>query len=197
MAQTSSEKAAVESEAPAKPKPKRTTKRKAVEDHARSYFDAIASRDVEAIGDHWREDGVEDLVPIGMLRGRQEIKDFFRETFAAMPDAEMTVLRVVAGDRLAAVEWRMAGMFTGAPFQGIDPTGKPVEVRGLDLLEIEDGEIVANAAYYDGMNFARQVGMLPPQDSGAERAMKGAFNAVTKARRAIAERSSGGEGSGA
>src|SRR5918992_3497617 len=104
MAETTPEEA-VESKDPTKPK--RTTKRKAVEEHARSYFDAIASRDVEAIGDHWREDGVEDLVPIGMLRGREEIKDFFRETFAAMPDAEMTALRVVAGDRLAAVEWRM------------------------------------------------------------------------------------------
>ena len=43
-----------------------------------------------------------------------------------------------------------------------------------------------NTAYYDGMEFAREVGLLPPQDSGAERAMKGAVNAVTKARRAFA-----------
>jgi SnoaL-like polyketide cyclase len=109
----------------------------------------------------------------------------------------MTLQRIVAGDRLAAVEWRMAGNFTGAAFQGIDPTGKPLELRGLDLLEIEDGEIVSNAAYFDGMAFARQVGMMPAQDSGAERAMKGAFNAITKARRAIAERSGGPEGAGA
>ena len=30
--------------------------------------------------------------------------------------------------------------------------------------------------------------MLPPEGSGAERAMKSAFNAVTKLRRAVAER---------
>jgi hypothetical protein len=29
---------------------------------------------------------------------------------------------------------------------------------------------------------------MPPQDSGAERAMKGAFNAVTKVRRVVEER---------
>ena len=82
------------------------------------------------------------------------------------------------------------GHFTGAPFQGIEPTGKPVEVRGLDLIELEGGEIVSLTAYYDGASFARQVGMLPPEGSGAERAMMGAFNAVTKVRQAIAARTS-------
>lgn len=196
MAETTEEKAAAVSEAPAA-KPKRVSKRKAVEQHARSYLDAIASRDVEAIGAHWREDGVEDLVPIGPLRGREEIKNFFRDTFAAMPDAETKLVRVVADDRHAAVEWRMTGVFNGAPFQGIDPTGKVMDVRGLDVMEIQDGEIVSNTAYFDNMAFARQIGMMPAQDSSAERAMKSAFNALTKARRAIAERSGGAEGAGA
>ena len=34
----------------------------------------------------------------------------------------------------------------------------------------------------------RQIGMLPAQDSGAERAMRTGFNAVTKIRREIANR---------
>ena len=93
----------------------------------------------------------------------------FRELFAAVPDLEMTVTRVVAGEREAAVEWRMTGNFTGGPFQGVDATGKRIELRGLDLLEVEDGEIVSNTAYYDGMAFARQIGLMPPQDSRAER----------------------------
>ena len=38
--------------------------------------------------------------------------------------------------------------------------------------------------------FARQIGMLPPDGSGADRAMKSAFNAATKLRRAVAERRS-------
>jgi hypothetical protein len=85
----------------------------------------------------------------------------------------------------------MRGHFTGAPFLGIDPTGKLIELRGLDLLEIEDGETVSNTAYYDGAAFARQVGMLPPEGSGADRTMKSAFNAVTKVRKALADRTGG------
>jgi steroid delta-isomerase-like uncharacterized protein len=172
----------------AKEKPKRRTpRRKATEAHARSYFEAVAKRDTEAIAGHWRDDGVDDLVPLGPLRGTGEIVAFFRELFAAVPDMEMTVARVVAGETQAVVEWRMTGNFTGGPFQGIDPTGRRLDVRGVDVLEIEDGQIVGNTAYYDGMTFARQIGLMPPESSSAENAMKSAFNASTKVRRAVAD----------
>jgi steroid delta-isomerase-like uncharacterized protein len=166
---------------------RRITRRKAVEAHARSYFEAIANRDTNAMARHWRAGGVNDLVPVGPLRGTEEIVAFFNELFQAVPDVETTVTRVVAGETQAAVEWRMTGHFTGAPFQGLDPTGRRVDIRGLDLLEIEDGEIVGNTAYYDGMTFARQIGLMPPENSSAENAMKSAFNAATKVRRAVAD----------
>jgi len=174
-----------------KPQRRRITRRKAVEEHARGYFDALARRDVAAVAEHWREDGVLDLVPLGVLRGRDEIVGFFRELFAAVPDLETTVSRLVAGERQVAVEWRSTGHFTGASFQGIEPTGNHLELRGLELIEVDEGENVAGTAYYDGMAFARQVGMMPPLDSGAERAIKNAFNTITKVRRAVAERRGG------
>ena len=175
-----------ETTAEAKPR-RRITRRKAVEAHARSYFEAIANRDTHAMAGHWRADGVNDLVPLGPLRGTDEIVAFFRELFGAVPDIETTVTRVVAGETQAVVEWRMTGHFTGAPFQGVDPTDRHVEIRGCDVLEIEDGEIVGNTAYYDGMSFARQIGLMPPENSSAENAMKSAFNAATKVRRAVAD----------
>jgi steroid delta-isomerase-like uncharacterized protein len=170
----------------AKPR-RRITRRKAVEQHARSYFEAIANRDTSAMAAHWRADGVADFVPLGPLRGTDEIVAFFRELFQAVPDLETTVTRVVAGETQAAVEWRMTGHFTGGPFQGVDPTGRRVDLRGLDLLEIADGEIVGNTAYYDAMTFARQIGLMPPENSSAENAMKSTFNAATKLRRAVAD----------
>jgi steroid delta-isomerase-like uncharacterized protein len=189
MADTRTISARKGSEAEPAPKPQRTriTKRKALENHARSYFEAVGRRDVEGMMEHWTEEGVVDLVPIGILRGVGEISAFFEEMFAAFPDAEMTVQRLAAGQNEVAVEWRMTAHFTGAPFQGIEPTGRPVELRGVDMIEIADGKIVTNTAYYDGMAFARGAGLLPPQDSGAERAMRSASNAATKLRRAVSD----------
>lgn len=173
--------------AAAKPRRTRITKRKANENHARSYFEAIARRDVDGMLEHWQEDGVVDLVPIGILRGRDQIGEFFRELFAAFPDSEMTVTRVAADQNEVAVEWRMSARFTGEPFQGVEATGRRFELRGFDLMELEEGKVKGNTAYYDGMEFARQIGLMPPQDSGAEKAMKSAFNAATRARRAVAD----------
>jgi len=197
MAQPKTVVRAVEQTAPeapaksdAKPQRKRITRRKAVEQRVRSYFDAMDRRDAAAMAEHWRDDGVEDLVPVGLLRGKAELREFTEATFRAVPDARTTVGRLVAGESSCAVEWRLEGTFDGAPFMDIEPTGTHVEIRGFDLFELEDGQIVSNTAYYDGASFARQIGMLPPDGSGAERAMKSAFNAVTKVRRAVAERRS-------
>jgi steroid delta-isomerase-like uncharacterized protein len=169
-------------------KPRRSAKSREVEAHVRSYFEAVAARDLEAMASHWSPEGIEDLVPERVLRGPDQIKGFFRELFAAMPDLETTVQRVVADDAHAVVEWRQVGTFTGAPFQGVEPNGRRIELRGMDLFEVEDKTILRNTAYYDGAAVPRQLGMLPAADSGAERAMKAAFNAATRVRKAVNER---------
>jgi steroid delta-isomerase-like uncharacterized protein len=182
----------VETVAAPKPQRRRITKRKAVENHVRSYFDALAARDARRMADHWREDGVADVVPLGVLRGRAEIAAMFAELFAALPDLETEVVRVVAGEREAAVEWRMSGTFSGSSLQGVDATGKRVTLRGLDVVEVEDGRNVASTGYYDGMTFARQVGLMPARDSTLERAMKLRLNAVTRLRRSFDARRGAG-----
>jgi steroid delta-isomerase-like uncharacterized protein len=197
MAQTeSAERAADEAtaaaKAEAKPQRKRITRRKAVEEQVRAYYEAMDNRDVPAMMAHWGDEGVEDIVPIGVMRGREELGEFLRALFRAMPDARTTVTRVIAGEQDCAVEWRLEGTFDGAPFMGIEPTGSRVELREVSLVELADGRITGITAYFDGAAFARQIRMLPPDGSGVDRAMKGAFNAVTKMRRAMAERRDAG-----
>ena len=169
-------------------RPRRSAKSREVEEHVRSYFEAVDARDPEAMASHWSPEGIEDLVPMTVLRGRDQIVSFFRELFTAMPDLETTVNRIVTDDTHAVVEWRQAGTFTGGPFQGIDPNGRRIEMRGMDMFEVEDKQILSNTAYYDGAAVPRQLGMFPAQDSGPERAMKTAFNAATKLRKAVNER---------
>lgn len=190
-AERATDQATDEGKTESKPQRKRITRRQAVEEKVRAYFEAMDRRDAPAMAAHWREDGFEDVVPVGVTRGRNELREFFASMFAALPDARTTVTRLIAGEQSCAVEWRLEGTFTGAPYMGIEPTGKHVEIRGFDLVELEDGEIVSNTAYFDGAGFARQIGMLPPDGSGPDRAMKSAFNAMTKVRKAVAERRGG------
>ena len=160
------------------------------EDVLRSYFEALGRRDLDAAAEYWSPEVVEDITGIGVLRGPDELRGFFAELFAALPDLETTVQRMVASatDDVVVVEWRMRGNFSGGPFRGIDPTGAHLELRGCDVFEVEDGKIARYTAYQDGMETARAIGMMPAADSSGERAMIAAFNAATKVRQLVRER---------
>src|SRR5215208_4825939 len=152
------------------------------EEVVRSYFDAVIARDPEAMAEHWSEDGIDEILPVGIFRGPAEVKEWFTELFTAVPDFDMTIDRVLAHENNVLVQWRASGDFTGGPLMGIEPTGRRVELRGLDWLEVEGDKVVRNTAFADGAALARDMGLLPPQGSAAEKAMFGAFNALTKAR---------------
>jgi steroid delta-isomerase-like uncharacterized protein len=157
-------------------------------DVATSYFDAIARHDLDAIASHYSPELVVDMLGQGILRGPEEMRAFFQSLFAAIPDAEMIAERVVADDRVAFVQWRLRGTFSGAPLFGVDATDSWIEQRGCDVIEVSEGLITRNTAYQDGIEMLRSFGMMPPLNSPPERAMKQAFNVATKARKALKQR---------
>jgi predicted ester cyclase len=157
------------------------------EETVRSYFDAVIARDPEAMAAHWAEDGIEEILPVGIFRGPEEVKAWFTELFTAVPDFDMTLDRVLAHEDDVLVQWRMNGTFTGGPLMGIEPTGRHIEMRGLDWLEVKDEKVIRNTAFSDGMALARGMGLIPPEGSAAEKAMFSAFNAFTKARGAVSD----------
>jgi steroid delta-isomerase-like uncharacterized protein len=148
-------------------------------DVARAAFDAVSRRDPDGIAATGAPDYIDDFVAVGEIRGHDAVRAFFRDLFAAFPDFTMTVDRIVADDTTAAVQWHAAGTFTGGPFQGIEPTGRRVEIRGVDVMEVADGLVQHNTIYYDGATFARQIGLLPGLGSRADQALLAAFNAKT------------------
>ncbi len=149
-------------------------------DVARDVFDAVCRRDPDGIVANAAEDCVDDFVAIGRVDGKAAIRRFFVDLFAAFPDFTMTVDRIVADDEAAVVQWHARATFTGALFEGIRATGRRVEVRGADVMEVRDGLLRHNTIYYDGAGFARQLGVLPPRGSVPDRALLAAFNAKTR-----------------
>jgi glyoxylase-like metal-dependent hydrolase (beta-lactamase superfamily II)/predicted ester cyclase len=147
---------------------------------ARAYFDALAARDIDRMLECWAPGGVDRIKTIGELPAPEGIRGFFSEFFTAVPDLRFEVLDLVAARNQAAVRWRATGTFCGGPFQGVEPTGAHIDIEGLDLLTVEKGLIRRNEAYTDGMEFARQLGLMPARESGAERGMTAAANARTR-----------------
>ena len=152
-----------------------------------AYFDALARHDLDAAGDCWAPEGVDELVGQATVQGPDGVREFFGGLFAAMPDFTMAVEDLIAEEDRVAALWRASGTFAGdADYQGIAPTGGRVELRGLDLFTVRDGLIRANVAFPDGLGFARQIGMLPRPGTGAEATVLRAFNARTRVARRLA-----------
>ena len=149
---------------------------------ARTIFEALSKRDLDTAMKFNTDDAVDDFVAIGEFRGRLAIRRFFDELLAAFPDFDIAVDRIVGDDSAAVVQWHAAGTFSGGKFQGIEPTGKHVQIRGVDVMEFAEGRYVHNTIYYDGASFARQIGMLPRSGSVTEKATLFGFNASTRLR---------------
>jgi hypothetical protein len=53
---------------------------------------------------------------------------------------------------------------------------------------LRDGRIVSNFVVFDQMQYSRQLGILPAQDSVGDKAMKSAFNLKTQIAKKLRER---------
>jgi glyoxylase-like metal-dependent hydrolase (beta-lactamase superfamily II)/predicted ester cyclase len=159
---------------------KRITGRKA-ESIARRYFAAIDARDLEQAVSLWAQDGREYVRGQVDTRAPEGVREFIGGLIDAIPDLSMQIVSTTTEADRCGVQWRLTGTFAGpGSFAGVAPTGNPIELEGFDLITVRDGLIESNDAFSDSMTFARQIGMLPPQGSGAEQRMTGAFNAKTR-----------------
>jgi predicted ester cyclase len=150
-------------------------------------FDAIDARDLDRLAGIWDEHSTDVFHAFDLtLTGEAALRASFQELFTALPDLEFVTEEVhVVSDEIAVGQWQMSGTFSGGPFQGIEPTGQRIRLQGVDIVRFEDGKVRHNDVYYDGLSFARQVGILPPTGSVADRAMTATFNIVTRARNAV------------
>jgi steroid delta-isomerase-like uncharacterized protein len=158
-------------------------------DIARETFRVLfVERDLSDPYRFWTDDSVNHFLAAGeTVRGAKPLAEWFGALFAAVPDWHMEIQNVLDdGDRQAAVQWRGTGTFSGEPFMGIEATGRPVDIRGCDVFLLDaDGNVDTNTVYYDGAEFARQVGMLPARDSVADRLTLKGFNAATRVKRRL------------
>jgi steroid delta-isomerase-like uncharacterized protein len=157
---------------------------------AREIFSAIFDeRDLSDPYRYWTDDSVDHFLAAGKsVRGAEALAQWFRDLFAAVPDWKLEVENTIDdGDRQVVVQWHATGTFNGeSGFLGIEPTGRPLEVRGVDVIRLDENDkVVTNTVYYDGAEFARQIGMLPARDSAADKAMLGAFNGATKLKKRL------------
>jgi len=165
--------------------PTTTTPRHRVREVFRLIFE---ERDLSDPSRFWTENSVDVFLTAGQtVRGADALAQWFRDLFAAVPDWHLEIENAFDdGDRQCVVQWHATGTLTGAVFLDIEPNGRRVDIRGVDVIRLDaDGRIDQNTVYYDGAEFARQIGMLPRRDSHLDRLMLRTFNTTSRLKQRI------------
>ncbi len=142
-------------------------------------FGRINEQDLEPMREFWTPETYERF-PDRECRGAEEIVAYFREAFAAIGDFHIDIVNLAEQGEDVYVHWHLTGVHQG-PFTGVQATRKPLAIDGIDHFVVRDGKVVSNFVVFDQMQYAIQIGLLPPEGTPADRAVKGAFNLKTKA----------------
>lgn len=153
-----------------------TVDREFAEDFAQRYHDAWASREPGRVAELCTEDVVwSDPGLKQPQHGRDGVREFVIETVRMAPDFAVETLD---GPFLSPTEprilipYRMSGTMTGPwKFRDLAPTGRRFSVEGIDSWRMRDGLIARYDTYWDTAGMMTQLGVLPEDGSGAERAM--------------------------
>jgi predicted ester cyclase len=99
------------------------------------------------------------------IEGSESAKQFITMFRNAFSDLSFEVEQVVAEGELVAVRAVMTATHDGQ-FMGLAPTGRRVQVPGVDILRFADGRVVEHWGLWDRMAMMQQLGLVGPIRSG-------------------------------
>ena len=125
----------------------------------RRYSQAWIDRDADAILATFGDGGTyQDPATGGPISG-EALRAYAHGLWSAFPDLTFAEESIgeIGSDRVAT-QWVMRGTNTGG-LMGMPPTGLPVELRGADFIELEEGRIRSVTGYFDSAQTPRQLGL--------------------------------------
>jgi predicted ester cyclase len=127
--------------------------------------------DAEGLLEYYRDDS-EFEAPGGMnLRGADQIRSFLQGWFQGFPDCKVRVTNRIITGSTAVEEGVFSGTHTGVfptPMGDIQPTGRSVEGKYIDVYEFDGEKVVRDHLIFDRLELLEQLGLLPvPAAAGA------------------------------
>jgi predicted ester cyclase len=117
----------------------------------------LAAKDVDHLHEVFHENVVDHDPAPGQAPGVEGTKQFWAGFFAAFPDASTSLETLVADDDNVVVVLTITGTHSG-PLMGIEPTGKRISVRGIQVGRYEDGMLVERWGSTDQLGLLQQIG---------------------------------------
>jgi predicted ester cyclase len=92
--------------------------------------------------------------------GAEGVKEAFRRMRSGFPDLKMAPEAIHTDGDTVIARVRMTGTHNGEYF-GVPPTGKSVDITGIDIVRIEEGKAVERWGVFDGLTLMQQLGQVP------------------------------------
>jgi len=128
------------------------------------YVERYNAGDLDGVMDLYAGDAVQ-IMPDGTYEGWSTVGERLAQELDGFTDLNHTVRSFVEQGDLFADEWTFVGTHTGSfrlpDGTELPPTGKRVEIRGMEVVRVRDRKIVLNSLYYDNMAVAVQLGLVP------------------------------------
>jgi steroid delta-isomerase-like uncharacterized protein len=86
---------------------------------------------------------------------------------AAFPDLQVVAQDLVGEGEVVACRERFTGTHQGM-FQGIPATGRQVDIEGISVDRMRDGQIVERHVQFDAMGLMQQLGALPAPQAATQ-----------------------------
>lgn len=97
--------------------------------------------------------------------GPEGIKQLIGMYRKAFPDIHFHIEEMISEGDTVAHRWTFTGTHEGA-LMGVEPTGRRVEVMGVEMNRVENGKITASHTVSDAMGLMRQLGLTPQPEGG-------------------------------
>ena len=114
-----------------------------------------------------------DPMLVEPARGVEGVRRFMEDCWRSMPDLHFDITGghcFADAEPVLMVPWKMTGTHLhGFDPPGFAPTGRRIDVDGIDVYTFRGQKIANYAAYYDNAAMARQLGLLPASGSRGER----------------------------
>ena len=129
--------------------------------YAETINEAWNSHDLEEVIGFYAPDYIcDDIGQSSPLRGREEMRVMLESYWRAFPDLKFQVISTLADSSRIAILWIGEGTHRGT-IMNIPPTGHRVQVRGVSIIDVENGLIVRGQYIWDLAGMLRQMGLLP------------------------------------
>jgi steroid delta-isomerase-like uncharacterized protein len=140
------------------------------EDAAQSLEEAIGrynqawnDHDLDAIMAMHAPDMVFENHTAGESAQGAEVREQIASIFETWPDIHFETRRLYARDGVVTQEWTASATHTNTMRRGdlvVEPTGRKIEWRGVDVIPFESNQIKRKDVYSDSVSILRQVGLL-------------------------------------